>query len=415
MADSSFPITPGTGASGSVDVRTESTNANLRQVVVLGDPLLNNNVAAVLSQDVGGSDQTTPAIAMRMAGSASVQIVGSTGTIGVHIQSTAGTLAVRFADSPIVTAYGMDGTTGRPLRMNSDGAIKIYDIAGGSIGITSMPTTSGIYLAATAGTLRTKLDPESILSGIQSSISVRIQETAGTLRVKLDPESILSGIQSTIGIRIVETAGTLRTKLDPESVISGIQSSINVRILQTAGTLIVKADPSSAGLATDDAAFGVAVATGSPIMSLFDDTATDSVDEGDVGVLRMTGNRILMSHSDSTASIFTASGTASGVSVSGNTIISPSSAYSFKIYAYSIQTTGAVSLAATFTNGAGSATEFWRPLVTASGVTGVQGANLSSAGPGSPLFATGANTTLALKLDTATLVHYSVAYTKESA
>lgn len=115
----------------------------------------------------------------------------------------------------------------------------------------------------------------------------------------------------------------------------------------------------------------------------------------------------------STASIFTVSGSTS--TAGNNTLVSPSASYNFKVYAYSIQTTGQVSLAPRFTTGASAgATELWRPLITASGVTGAQGANLAVPTP-SFLFATGTNTTLSLYLDSATLVHYSVSYIKESA
>lgn len=262
-------------------------------------------------------------------------IKGINNSVAVHVLSTNGTLGVRFTDEPTVISAGKDGTTSRSLRMNSDGAIKIYDIAAGSV------TVSG--------------------------------------------------------------------------TITGITNSIAVHVLSTGGTLNVRMADNSAGLITDDTAFTPGTDLGFPAMGLFDDTATDSVDEGDAGILRMTGNRILMGHLDTTASLFVASGSASGVSTSGNTIISPSANAAFKIHAFSVQTTGQVSLTCKFTNGSGSSpTEYWRPLITASGVTGAQGANLASL-PSAPIFVTGTSTTLSLVLDSATLVHYSVAYTKESA
>ena len=45
MADSAVVITQGTGTN--IDTRTESTNSNHRQVVVLGDPSTNAGVAPV--------------------------------------------------------------------------------------------------------------------------------------------------------------------------------------------------------------------------------------------------------------------------------------------------------------------------------------------------------------------------------
>lgn len=232
MADSAVPITQGSGTN--IDTRTESTNGNHRQVVVFGDPALNNNVAAVATQDVGATDQTTPAVLMRLAGSASVQLVGQ----------------------------------------------------------------------------------------------------ATTLAVSLDPGHELGSIKS-------------------------INSTVSV-------------------------AFSPA-------------------------------KPIILADMQGTASIFTVSGSTSGVSVSGVTLIAPSASYNFKIFAYSIQTTGVVSMTPRFTNGAGSTpTDFWRPLITAASSTSAPiGANLAVNPPGY-LFATGVNTTLAL-LNDGSLVHYSVSYIKESA
>lgn len=230
--------------------------------------------------------------------------------------------------------------------------------------ILSTNGTMAVNLGKTDGTITVRTDPSYELGsvrGINSSVAVHLLSTGGTIHTYLDPGTTLEGIQSSIAVHLVGTGGTIHTYLDPGTTLEGIQSSVAVYF-----------------------------------------------DRGKPSVLADT---------QGTASLFTASGSASGVSVSGNTIISPSANYSFKIYAYSIQTTGLVSLATKFTNGAGTTpTEFWRPLITANQSSSIpQGANLSSAGPGSPLFVTGTSTTLSLVLDSATLVHYSVAYTKESA
>lgn len=259
MADSLLQVFSATGGTAAIDIRTEATNGDGRQVVILGDPLLNANVAAVASQDVptASSDKTTPGIVMRGAGS--------------------------------FTVVGLDGTTARPFRMNSDGAIKVYEVANGTMTIN----------------------------------------------------------------------GT----------VTGITNSIAVHVLSTGGTLIVKPDPAG---------------------TFFTNNA-------------------------STVNIFTVSGSTSGVSLSGVQLVAPSANASFKVFAFSLQTTGIVSVVARFTNGGGSATEFWRALVTSNQTSSTPiGANLAVQPPGY-LFATGTSTTLALHLDTATLVHYSVSYIKESA
>ena len=108
------------------------------------------------------------------------------------------------------------------------------------------------------------------------------------------------------------------------------------------------------------------------------------------------------------------SGSFAGVSTLGTIIVAPEAGRNVKVYAYSLSTTGIVPIVPTFTNGAGvSPTEFWRVALQAISASNT-GANLSIQPPGY-LFATGVNTTLALKLDSGTLVHFSVSYFKESA
>ena len=350
------------------------------------------SIAAVPTSGSGSTlyDETADAVRVLISGShtaASLTINGSltgiTNSISTYVSGTAGTLGVRVGQ--------VDGTVAVYFSPSNPAVAATFS---GSIAAVPTSGSGSTLYDETADAVRV------LISGSHTASSLQIATGAADIGNLVRVKNVVDGTLTT-----VTTVGA----------VTNITNSISVYLSGTAGTLRVKIDPSSAGLATDDAAFNVASGTGSPMMALFDDTAPDSVDEGDAGIVRMTGNRIQMSHLDTTASLFTVSGSTAGISVSGVTLVAPSANASFKVYAYSIQTTGAVSLTAKFTNGAGTGpTEFWRPLVTASGVTGAQGANLTSY-PSAPLFATGASTTLALVLDTATLVHYSVAYTKESA
>ena len=285
MADTRLSILNADGQTAFIDIQRESTNSDGRQVIVVGDPDTNANVADVLNEDPGSSS-TLQGLVVRLAGSA--------------------------------TIVGLQGTTARPFLMNTDGAIKIYDVVTGTIN-----TVTGVDRVRNVvdGTLTT-------VTGIDR------------VRVLVD--------------------GTLTT-------LTGITNSISVHVISTGGTLGMKLDPG-------------------------------------YNVVNISSTILLPS---------TVSSTTSAVSVSGATLLSPIAGINRKIYAYSIQTTGIVSLATRFTNGAGtSPTEFWRPLVTAASTP--SGANLAVTPPGY-LFATGSNTTLALVLDSATLTHYSVSYFNESA
>lgn len=70
-----------------------------------------------------------------------------------------------------------------------------------------------------------------------------------------------------------------------DSAMDDTNDAVRVNIVAGAG--------SGGTSATDDAAFTPAVGTGTPIMGFADETGPDSVDEGDVGVLRMTLTRAL--------------------------------------------------------------------------------------------------------------------------
>lgn len=290
MADSKVTITEGTGSN--IDTRTEATNGQHRQVIVVGHPSVNDAVAEVASLDVGASS-TAYGQVVRLAGSAQVNIVavGTGVTLGVNLGKVDGTIQVNVG------------------KIDDNVSVKFANIAG----------TAGVNLGKVDGTIQVNVGK------VDDLVAIRTTSASGTL-----------------GVHLLTTAGTLTVKIGPES-----------------------------------AAF------------------------------------INAGH---TASIFTVSGSTSGISASGVTLVSPSANASFKVFMYSIQTTAVGSAVFTFTNGAGtSPTEFWRPLVTAAASSSSPiGANVGVTPPGF-IFATGVSTTLALLNPSGVLVHYSVSYIKESA
>src|SRR5689334_6869549 len=97
MADTAIAITAGTGTN--VDTRTEGTNGNHRQVVVLGDPATNAGVAPVdatagLKVDLGADNDVT------ISGTAAVT---QSGTWTVQVGNTANT-------TPILATLSQGGT-----------------------------------------------------------------------------------------------------------------------------------------------------------------------------------------------------------------------------------------------------------------------------------------------------------------
>lgn len=109
----------------------------------------------------------------------------------------------------------------------------------------------------------------------------------------------------------------------------------------------------------------------------------------------------------------TVAGSTSSVSDLGLTLVSPEVSRRIKVYAFSLTTTAQVGSNVRFTDGNGaSPTTFWQVALQAP-TQGIAGANLAVTPPGF-LFMTAANTTLSLRKDTGSLLHYSISYFKES-
>jgi hypothetical protein len=261
--------------------------------------------------------------------------------------------------------------------------------------------TTGVSVSPGTGTLQVQFDPGHELGsikGINSSITVQFDpgHELGTIR----------GNTNTLTVFFPDTGheiGTIRGNTNTLTVFLPDTGHTLGFIQGTKTTLAVSFDPGYT--------IGSIQSVKTTITVGFDPGYTlGKVDQGVA-----SSSQAWLTNSQNTASIFTVSGSTSGVSVSGVNLVAPSASYNFKVFAYSLQTTAGVSLVAKFVNGAGGGqTEFWRPLITASGVTGAQGANLAVPSP-SFIFATGTNTSLNILLDTASLVHYSVSFIKESA
>ena len=219
-----------------------------------------------------------------------------------------------------------------------------------------------------------------VAAGTGVTLGVNLGKVDGTIQVNVgkidDVVSVrMNSIGGTVGVNLGKVDGTIQVnvgKIDDLVAIKTTSASgtLGVHLLTTAGTITVKIGPEAAAFV----------------------------------------------NAYHTASIFTVSGSTSGISASGVQLVAPSANYSFKVFVFSLQTTAIGSSVFTFTNGAGTTpTEFWRPLVTAVETTSTpKGANLAVTPPGF-IFATGANTTLALLNTNGVLVHYSVSFIKESA
>lgn len=220
----------------------------------------------------------------------------------------------------------------------------------------------------------------------------------GTLSTVGRVQNVVDGTLSTVGRVSNLVDGTLTT-------VTNITNSVAVHIGSTGGTLAVFSQQlGTAAVSAKDGTFAVYFSPASPA----------------VNVAQFGGNNAVTPNAGipavnvySTTSIFTVSGSTSGGTTSGVTLVSPSANYNFKVFAVKLTTTAQVGNVWRLVNGAGAGqSEFWRAALQAP-AQGIAGITEQVTPPGY-LFATGVSTTLALHSDAGSLVHYSVSYIKES-
>lgn len=123
MADTSVAITAGSGTS--VDTRTESTNGNHRQVVVLGDPSTNAGVAPVdaasgLKVDLGADND----VVVTNAGTFATQVDGAALTSLQLIDDTVYTDGTGTVTKGIAI-LGQDGTNPQAIKTDASGELQV--------------------------------------------------------------------------------------------------------------------------------------------------------------------------------------------------------------------------------------------------------------------------------------------------
>lgn len=434
MAESRIVVTAGSGES--VDTFTLASTGYKRQAVVVGDSSIDGNVAPVRAADPSSSDfgmvvrdVNTSAIVGRLA--TGIAVSGITGSVNVYIGSTAGTINVYSVASGTVAIAAKDGTmavyfspgtpavspigsqANTPFRTNTDGALKIYDIVTGTINtvttLTGITNTVGVYFDRAGPTVTTLQG--GIAIGNAGVVGATTQRVVHASDVVTSMNIMAIGTTNTLGIYMSATAGTLTVDVGK---IQGIKQSQGDGTNATGALNILPMAINRAGT-HDRFRNDGGVALGAIRVVAATDVA------GSINIMQFNGNAALtptsgipVVNTSSTMAIFTVTGTTS--TAGNNTLVAPSASYNFKVFAYSIQSTGLVSFAPRFTTGASAgATELWRPLINAVQTASAPiGANLAVPPPGF-LFATGTNTTLALYLDTGSLMHYSVSYIKESA
>lgn len=212
--------------------------------------------------EVGGSaialGQTTMAasIPVAIASNQTAMPVSQSGTW--NINNISGTISLPTGATTEATLLNISGTTTTVDGLDTSRLLAV----GGSDG-----TNMRLLAVNSAGELQI---------GAAQSGTWNINNVSGTI-------SLPSGASTATN----QTDGSQKTQI----VDAGGEA-----VTVTGGKLDVNATISGSGGGTssiDDSAFSIGSDSGTPAMGLFDDTGTDSVDENDVGVVRMSGNRNL--------------------------------------------------------------------------------------------------------------------------
>jgi hypothetical protein len=197
---------------------------------------------------------------------------------GCSGSSFADNSAFTFGTSSVTPIAGVfDDTSTNTATENSAAVARITAQKGLHVNIRN---ASGTELATSGAPLR--IDPTGTTTQPVSLASVPSHNVtnAGTFAVQ--------ATQS--GTWTVQPGNTANTT----PWLTTITQGGNTAAVNASGQLsITCANCSGSGASfVDDAAFTVGTSSGAPAMALFDDVTPDSVNEGDVGVLRMSANRV---------------------------------------------------------------------------------------------------------------------------
>jgi hypothetical protein len=217
-----------------------------------------------------------------MSASLPVVIASNQTTVPVSIS---GTLPVSIAGTVAISAASLPLPSGAATETTLSGILTTEQSA-----LTSLQTLDNIVLA----------EDGVHVSGESGVLVLGVRNDAGTA-LAADGDRIPLSIDSSGAVRVTGGGGgTQYTEADTDASITGTailweDTSDTLRSVSAAKPLPVTcATCSGTGVQhIDDAAFTPATDDGVPIFGMFDDVAPDSVNEGDGGVVRMSGNRNL--------------------------------------------------------------------------------------------------------------------------
>ncbi len=297
MADSAVEITTGSGAN--VDTRTEGTNGNHRQVIVIGDPATNAGVAPVdetrglkvdpadvLADDAAFTPATSKVLPVGFEFDDAAPDSVDEGDIG----------AARMSSRREIYTQIRDGAG------NERGA---YVNASGQLAIVGPVTNAGTFAVQVDGNALTALqliddqifaDDAAFTPGTSKigMIGAEFDDAAPDSVDEGDAGALRMSARRELYTQIRDGAGNERgayVNASGQIAIAGPVTNAGTFAVQVDGNALTALQLIDDPIFVDDAAF---TPTSSKVHMAgfeFDDAAPDSIDEGDAGAARMSANR----------------------------------------------------------------------------------------------------------------------------
>lgn len=235
MADTAVAITAGTGTN--IDTRTEATNSNHRQVVVIGDPSLNAGVAAVKDVSVAPVTATDPAlVTVLRPDSPGIITTGSQASPSASYLSTvaAGDIAAATSDSGNPVKIGGVGKTANPTAV-TDGqrANALFDKLGKQVVVGSIRDLKGNQFT----TITSSVSETTVITAVASTFldvyGCIVENTSATASKVTFKDSTAGTTQ----FEIYVPAGDTRGFMMPEGG-AFKQTTVNTNWTATCGTSV---------------------------------------------------------------------------------------------------------------------------------------------------------------------------------
>lgn len=246
--------------------------------------------------DGGGDGASVPILSGGGVEASALRVTIASDSTGVlSVDDNGGALTVDSAQLPAALAAG--------------GGLKVEGVAGGvavPVSAATLPLPSGAATSAAQATAQTALDAiKAAVEGATPAGTNAIGKLAANSGVDIGDVDVTSVTPGTAAASLGKAEDAAHSSGDVGVMALGVRKDTGAAIAGTDGdysplqvdangnlrVAVVTGGGTGGTSATDDAAFTPASGSGTPIMGFADEVAPDVVDEGDVGVVRMTTYR----------------------------------------------------------------------------------------------------------------------------